>query len=548
MKKTTRPQILLAALLAAAPVSAAQAPAAAVARIDQIFEQWNTTTSPGCAVGVAHNGRTTLARAWGMADLEHNAANTPATIFEAGSVSKQFTAAAIVLLALDGKLSLEDDIRKYLPEIPDYGTTITIRHMMTHTSGLRDWGSVAGIAGWPRTTRVHTHDHVLDILSRQRALNFPPGFEYSYSNSGYNLLTIIVDRVSGTPFPEFSKQRIFGPLGMTSTQWRDDHTRIVKGRATAYSARQRGFSIAMPFENVYGNGGLLTTVGDLLIWNENLETGRLGGPAFLETLHRVGVLSDGRSITYASGLMIGAHRGTREVSHTGSTAGYRAFLARYPDAKLSVALLCNVGNANPGALGHQVADVFLPAPLVVAEPEREAGVQLSATQLEARAGLYRDARTGEPFRLSLDDGRLRAGNTALVPLSPTSFRAGAAGRMLSFEASPGSTRMRIRERGAQGDTATYEPVPAFTPTAAELAAFAGEYSSPDTETGITVVVADDRLFLHRRPAARLPLTPVYPGAFNSPIGLIRFFRSNGEVTELSVRQGRVYDLRFGRAR
>jgi CubicO group peptidase (beta-lactamase class C family) len=546
--KSARPLIALAALLMAEPAAAQQTPTDIAARLDGIFARWNTATSPGCAVGVAKDGRTTLARAWGMADLEHDAPNTPATIFEAGSVSKQFTSAAIVLLALDGRLALEDDIRKYLPEIPDYGETITIRHLMTHTSGLRDWGNVAGIAGWPRTTRVHTHDHVLDILSRQRALNFPPGFEYSYSNSGYNLLTIIVDRVSGTPFPEFSQQRIFGPLGMSHTQWRDDHTRIVKGRATAYNGRQNGYSISMPFENVYGNGGLLTTVGDLLIWNENLETGRLGGPAFLEMMHRPGVLSDGRSITYASGLMIGSRRGTHEVSHTGSTAGYRAFLARYPEQKLSVALLCNAGNANPGALGHQVADVFLPVPAAVAETEPQVGVQLPAGQVQARAGLYRDARTGEPFRLVVENGQLRAGNTTLTPTSATTFLAGASGRTLTFEASAGNGRMRIRERGAQGDTSTYEPVEPFTPTTAQLNAYAGEYYSPDTETSFTVVVEGERLVLRRRPDGSMPLTPVYPDAFNSQVGLIRFVRTNGQVTELSVRQSRVYDLRFERVK
>jgi CubicO group peptidase (beta-lactamase class C family) len=291
---------------------------------------------------VSRAGSIILQRALGMADLEHSVANTPGTIFEAGSVSKQFTAAAIILLAQQGKLSLDDDVRKYVPELPDYGTRITIRHMMTHTSGLRDWGNVAGIAGWPRGDRVHTHAHVVDILSRQRALNFTPGEQYSYSNSGYNLQAVIVARVSGMSFAEFSRRYIFEPVGMRNTQWRDDYTRIVKGRSVAYAARGGSFATDMPFENVHGNGGLLTTVEDLLIWTENLQTGRVFGPEFMALMHRRGVLNNGDTITYASGLQLVRYRGLPEVSHTGSTAGYRAFLARYPEQRVGVAVLCNI--------------------------------------------------------------------------------------------------------------------------------------------------------------------------------------------------------------
>ena len=229
------------------------------ARVDAVLSRWDATT-PGCAVGVSLQGRSVLEKAYGMADLEHDVPNTPDTIFEAGSVSKQFTAAAVLLLARDGKLSLDDQVRKYIPELPDYGAPLTIRHMLNHTSGLRDWGSVAGIAGWPRGTRVHTHAHVLDIVSRQRSLNFPSGTRYSYSNTGYNLAAIIVSRVSGQSFAEFTRARIFEPLGMTRTSWRDDYTRIVKDRAIAYSGGPGAFSTEMPFENVHGNGGLLTTV------------------------------------------------------------------------------------------------------------------------------------------------------------------------------------------------------------------------------------------------------------------------------------------------
>jgi CubicO group peptidase (beta-lactamase class C family) len=478
-----------AVLLVLLPLSVqnAHAQASPTARVDSLFSRWNSRETPGCAVGVAKNGAPVLTRAYGMADLERDVAATPATIYEAGSVSKQFTATAIILLAQQGKLSLDDDVRKYVPEIPDYGATIRLRHLLTHTSGLRDWGSVAAIAGWGRSVRTHTHAHVLDILSRQRALNFPPGDQYSYSNSGYNVLAVIVDRASGMPFAEFEKKYIFEPLGMTHTQWRDDWTRIVKGRSIAYDARGNGFVIDNPIENVFGNGGLLTTVGDLLIWNENLNTGaKLGGKAYVDEMHHQMVLNNGTQIAYASGIQVGTYAGTKSVSHTGSTSGFRAFLARYPEQGVSVALLCNVGAVNPGALGQQVASVFL-AP---------------ATASSGRAG----------------GGAVVGGDDPNAPAPGGRGRANA---------------------------------PTYTPTAADLQAYVGEYYSPDAEVALTVAIEGGQLIARRRPATRIVLTPTERDGFNASAGLgaVKFIRDgSGKVTQLSVRQARVFDLRFDRTK
>ena len=350
-----------ALVLAAAPhsamaqVGAVRPPAAA---IDKVFARW-TNATPGCAVGVAVGGKTVLTRAYGMADLEHDVPNTADTIFEAGSVAKQFTAMAVLLLARDGKLSLDDPARQYIPELPDYGVPLTIRHMLNHTSGLLDWGSVAGIAGAPRTTREYTHAHVLDIVSRQKALNFPPGTQWSYSNTGFNLAAIIVSRVSGLSFAEFSRTRIFAPLGMTRTSWRDDHTRIVKGRAIAYASASDGYHLDMPFENVHGNGGLLTTVGDLLKWNDNFVTPAVGDRALVTTQATAGHFNDGRALDYALGLFLQEYRGVKNVYHSGSTAGYRAHLNRFPDAHTSVAVLCNVATGDATRSANLVSDLYL---------------------------------------------------------------------------------------------------------------------------------------------------------------------------------------------
>jgi CubicO group peptidase (beta-lactamase class C family) len=385
--------------------------------VDRIFARWTSSTAstPGCAVGASVRGMRPLARAYGMADLEHDIRNEPETIFEAGSVSKQFTAAAVLLLARDGKLSLDDPARKYIPELPDYGTPLTVRHMLTHTSGLRDWGSVAAIGGWPRTSRVHTHAHVLDIVSRQKALNFTPGTHWSYSNTGYNLAAVIVSRVSGMSFAEFTRTRIFEPLGMRNTSWRDDFTRIVKRRAIAYSQEQDGFHAEMPFENVHGNGGLLTTVGDLLKWNENFLSPKVGDHAFVKEQQTPGRFTDGRVHDYALGLMIGTYKGMREVSHSGSTAAYRAFLTRFPDQGVSVAVLCNASTGNATQYAHAVADLYFgnrpeqtrsAAASQAAEGAKTAPFHPTNEHLEKLAGTYVSDEAETTFIVAIEGGSL----------------------------------------------------------------------------------------------------------------------------------------------
>jgi CubicO group peptidase (beta-lactamase class C family) len=536
----TRYLLLAPLALLAAPVAAQPDPAV---RVDSLFAAWNKAESPGCAVGVSHNGRTVLSRAYGSANLEHGIPNTPATVFEAGSVSKQFTAAAIVRLAQQGKLSLDDDVRRHVPEVPDYGTPITLRHLLNHTSGLRDWGSVVQLAGWPRGTRIYTHAHALDVISRQRSLNFTPGAEYSYSNTGYNLLAMIVERVSGMSFAEFSRRELFEPLGMTKTEWRDDFTRTVKGRASAYTWIDGAWHLQMPFENVHGNGGLLTTVDDLLRWNQALDSGTIAG---LDTLETRGVLSNGRRIDYALGLSVGELRGVREVSHSGATAGYRAYLARYPETGVSVALLCNAGNTNPElairAAAFYMADRLRPD----APPAPIAPVAVEASELERRVGLYRSRRTGAPLRLGMVDGKLKTGGgTELVPAGGGVFRFGTAGTRVEFV---DGTPLQVRIVYPDADTVMYEPTTAADTSAANLASYAGEYRSDEAEATYTAAVVDGALVLRMRPDITLRLSPVYADAFQGPGGsLVRFIRgADGRVQAFTIGTERVRELRFDR--
>ena len=269
-------------------------PAAVQAQVDKIFSRW-TTATPGCAVGAAVKGQTVARSAYGMADLERDIPNTPRTVFDAGSVAKQFTAAAMLLLERDGKLSLDDPVHKHIPELPGYGVPVTIRQMLQHTSGLRDWAALATIAGVVHGTFRQGHVHILDILRRQRELNFPPGSRWLYSNSGYALAAIIVSRVSGMSFADFTASRIFQPLGMNDTSWQQDLGRIVKHRALGYSERERVFALDMSLAVADGSGGLLTTVDDLLKWNENFVRPIVGDTIFLRELQRRATFADGRT-------------------------------------------------------------------------------------------------------------------------------------------------------------------------------------------------------------------------------------------------------------
>jgi CubicO group peptidase (beta-lactamase class C family) len=517
---------LVATVMAGEP-AAARTPA----NIDAIFADF-TASTPGCAVAVDRTGQPPIARAYGSADLEHGAANQVDTVFEAGSVSKQFTAAAVLLLAQEGRLSLQDDVRKYIPELPDYGHPITLDELLSHTSGLRDWGDVESLGGWPRGDRIYSMADVLHVAARQRALNYAPGSAWSYTNTGYNLLATIVERVSGEALPAFTRERFFVPLGMSHTQWRDDFRRVVPGRAIAYVPGVAGYEQFMPFENAFGNGGLLTTVGDLLIWNRALGDAKLG-PFVTTELQRQAKLNDGRETGYARGLFIRRYQGVPEVSHDGATAGYRAWLGRYPDQGLSIALLCNAGAANPDALAHGVASLYLP------ELQPAAGASAPPPSLAQWAGWYANDREGAPLHLVADGDRIRseAGGRVLGP-------APGGGTQL------GSTPVTLRpdgkiEVGEAGDTVTYSRVEPFAPTQAELSQVVGHYRSAEADADYLITLDKDglRLTVAERPDASFRLKPAYSDAFTYAAGIVRLVRgAGGSVGALRLSDSRVWDL------
>ncbi|HNR28184.1 MAG TPA: serine hydrolase [Bacteroidales bacterium] len=352
------------------------------AKIDALFA-WSHNEMPGVAVAVSIDGRVIYNKAFGLSNLEYQVPNTTATLFEAGSVSKQFVAAGILLLAQEGRLSLEDDVRKYIPELREYEAPITIDMLLSHTSGVKDWGALYSLTGWPRTTRVYTQELGWDIIFKQSGLNFYPGSQYSYSNSNYMLLVLIIERVSGKTMARFTAEAFFEPLGMTSTCWRDNHRAVVPGRSTAYTSRNGVYLLNMPFEDLHGPGGLLTTTADLLRWNNLFRNHLIFNKEYASDRITERKLNDGQGTGYAAGLTIDKVYGYEQIAHSGYTAGYRAWLAWYPQKQLSVVILSNYAQFNPVDCGRQVAAIFLDQephqqPALVPQQETRAPQQVVA--------------------------------------------------------------------------------------------------------------------------------------------------------------------------
>jgi CubicO group peptidase (beta-lactamase class C family) len=422
-----RQALVLATMLSMTQSAAAQSAAGLSRWVDTIFAPYNRRNAPGCAVGIVQDGKLAYSRGFGEAVLLSHVKNTPATAFYIASLSKQFTALSILLLEQDKKLSLDDDIRRWVPEVPSLGH-ITLRQLLQHTSGLRDYYGLLGINGW-RQNELLTEREFLELVSKQRALNFAPGTEFLYSNTGYALLSIVVQRSSGLSLRDFAADRIFKPLGMTSTQFRDDHTQPVEREAIGYLPQDGGFSVSIPQLDVVGDGGVFSTVEDLARWDLNFDTGLVGGRAGMKLMQQTATLPDGRSTGYALGLSVGNFGGERVVSHSGAYGGYRSTYLRFPESHLSVITLCNV-SALSSQLAERVASLYLgtgigsgvdPFPssfprLMPATPDPLKGVQDPDEQVWLE-GKYFSAELGMDVTLRSENSRLvlrRSGSPDLI--------------------------------------------------------------------------------------------------------------------------------------
>lgn len=534
-------------------------------RIDRVFKAYDKPDVPGCALGVFRDGKIAYARGYGFADLERHVPITPATLFDVGSTSKQFAAASVILLAEEGKLSLGDDIRKYIPELPDYGTPITIDNLLRHTSGLRDYDGLLDLAGHG-LEEVTTDSQALALVASQRHLNFPTGTRYSYSNTGYFLMSVVVQRVTGKSLTDFAHERIFLPLGMTHTRYRNKAAMLIPGRALGYAPDDKaGFRNSMSNWEETGDGSVHISVDDALKWDENFYHPRVavGGAALVAQLQQRGTLNNGDTINYARGLSVDHYRGLRRVEHGGAWIGYRAAFNRFPDKHTSVVIFCNSDAIEPGSLADQVTDIVLGGSfLEKREPSeattRTASVRTTAGRLspDQVVGSYYVAENDELWRIMKRDGalvlRLSGQSFPLAPNGPSTF---------AVTGFPGNVEFLLGGNGAvralqlRAGSDTLPEAVRFTPAVVApdgLQEYAGSYYSPELDVTWLVAMAKGQL-VFRNPKSAAPvdigreLEPAMPDVFDVGGGsaLIRFTRDqSGRVTGFGLSASRMRNIRF----
>jgi CubicO group peptidase (beta-lactamase class C family) len=526
------------------------------ARVDRLFAQRQAPDSPGCSVGVSRGGATVLERGYGQGSLELGVPITPQSVFHVASVTKQFTAMSILLLARDGRLSLDDDLRRHLPEWSG-PPGVTIRHLLTHTGGLRDAFLLIELA--EPQTRGSKHNQLVGLLTRQRGLSDAPGQRYAYNDGGYVLLAEIVKRVSGQSLRAFADARIFQPLLMRQSHLHDDSAEIVAKLATGYTRGGDGvLRVARQAGGVVGNAGLFTTVGDLLRWERNLAAPAVGDAALVASMETPPTLPGGETTVYGFGLQIERRGGRRTIGHGGGDPGASAYLVRYPDDDLAIAVLCNLDEIDSIELARGVANLYLgdvtgPADAPTGEP---AAAPLSSADLTANEGLYRDPADETLLRLFLRDGTLRGspgagteGGWPTVPLGANRFRIPGTAITLEFDGGASGART-LRIVGERPTPAVLERVASYTPSAVELASVAGDYRSEELATSYALRTRDGGLIADVPGRASIALRPIRRDTFAGPlVGAITFSRDRaGQATGFTVHAYAARGLRFERVR
>jgi CubicO group peptidase (beta-lactamase class C family) len=529
-------------------------------KVDQLFSRWEKTNSPGCALAIIQDGRVIYKHGYGMANLEHSIPISPGSGFYIGSCSKQFVAMCIALLSAEGKLSLDDDIHKYIPEMPDYGILLTVRHLIHHTSGLRDYLTLLGIIGMDFGT--YHEDDVLELIARQKELNFKPGEEYLYSNSGYFLLAVIVERASGKSLREYAEENIFKPLGMRNSRFHDDYTELIPNRAFGYfpGGKDKYRNFISTFDCV-GSGGLFTSVEDLFLWDQNFYHHRVGGKDVMEIIHTKGKLNNGQELDYAFALRISSYKGLKTVDHGGALGGYRSYMVRFPEQNFSVICLSNLSSINPTKLSQQIADIYLADEFEKAKeeipplkedrisPEKE--IKISEKKLKERAGDYIEPQSGEVIRLFLKDGKLNAlmsgQSYVLAARSEAEFYLldVPVGVVLKFEKKEKDMPcfLHVLQEGEPPRIfQSFQPVK-LSPE--QLKEYEGEYFSEELQVTFRLGIKEDRLHFSHKNAPRGFLNPTLQDKFTLRNLKVHFLRDEeGRIAAFTLDAGRVKNLRF----
>jgi CubicO group peptidase (beta-lactamase class C family) len=502
--------------------------------VDQIFSVYDKGGSPGCSLGVIRDGDFVYRKAYGSANPELGVPLSLESVFYMGSVSKQFAAAAVVLAAEQGFLSLDDDVRKYIPELPDYGHVITLRQMLHQTSGFRDFFTLLSLSGRD-VSALNSPDEILKLVLRQRGMNNVPGDEWIYSNTNYFLLGVVVKRATKKSLAEFAAQNIFQPLGMSHTRFYDDHTVVVPGRVAAYDSDAHG-SFLVDWSTTYdivGGGGLMSTVDDLLLWDRNFYANRLGKGTLTKELQTPGFLNSGNRISYAMGLDLGNYRGLPIVEHDGALFGYRTALLRFPGQKFTVICLCNVGSAVPENLARKIADLYLADKLQPGASALDSSGNRDFPDPATFAGKYLDPRTHMMYSFTAKDGNLMAWDAVLRRISADKFY-DLQSNVITFERSNGVMKSRLDIQGENYFSGSKVEEIHLSNTA--LAAYAGRFRSAELDATYSLSLQHGALTLQIRENPSERLIPIAASEFDAgEIGRIVFHRdSESRVSGLTV--------------
>jgi CubicO group peptidase (beta-lactamase class C family) len=528
-------------------------------QIDQLFTAWNSLESPGAAAAVEKDGKVVFKKGYGSAELEYSVPITPLTVFHIASVSKQFTCFSILLLEKEGKLSINDDIREYIPEVPDFGKVITLNHLMHHMSGLRDQWTLLAMAGW-RLDDIITKDHILRLVSRQKELNFNPGDEYMYCNTGFTLLAEVVARVSGQTFPEFTRTYIFEPLKMTNTLFYDDCEKIVKNRAYSFYADSTGYKKSILSYSNAGATSLFTTAEDLCQWSRNFENPVVGDKDIINRMNLRGILNKGDTITYALGQDIGKYKGMKIISHGGGDAGYRSFLVRFPDQRFSVNVLSNLASFDPGGMSFKIADIYLKNKEAEASPKKEETeskaqaeikeINIDHDVLVSYCGQY-EWQPGIFVTISIENDNLFVSapelpKTPMMAVTATEFDVKAVSARISFMLDSGKvSKIKVIMNGEERFAMR---LPDFDSSKINLSDYSGDFYSEELSTTYWFVVESGKLIARHFRTGDVLLTPTKSDQFSGNqwyFGHVEFVRdSDNKITGCKVTSGRVRNLKF----
>jgi CubicO group peptidase (beta-lactamase class C family) len=523
-------------------------------KVDELFTIWNSNETPGAAVTIVKDGAIIYKKGYGSANLEYAIPISPSTVFHIASVSKQFTVFSILLLEKEGKLSLDDDIRKYIPEVPDFGKVITLRHLATHTSGLRDQWTLLTMAGW-RMDDVITKEHILKLVSKQKELNFNPGEEYTYCNTGFTLLAEVVSRVSGKTFSEFTELNIFKPLKMSHTLFYDDHEKIVKNRAYSYYTDSIGYKKSvLNYANV-GATSLFTTAEDLSLWALNFSSIKIGDTVIIDKMNTLAILNNGKTFGGALGQFVGKYKGLNEIQHGGADAGYRSYLTRFPDQNFAVIVLSNASEFNSGRMAHKIVDIYLedkikdePKDEVKTAEDNKNGISIDPKTLNSYVGDY-EIQPGFFIGVTQNNGQLFALATgqsilSLKALSITEFKVSGVDATITFvPTSDGKiTLIKLNQGGQIMDGPRAKP---FDETTVSLSDFVGRFYSEELSTEYHFVIKGEKLTMKHNRLSDVTFNQTKKDVFSGSLGQAEFIRdSNNVIIGCKVSSGRVKNLWF----